>query len=163
MGVNKYLPHIHVLPEDEANRQLANGFVLGLSGFANRIQIMPNAGGWRKVLYDFRNNYRDDMSRYQARNIVLMVDFDNDGDRLATILNDIPEYLFDRVFVLGVRSEPEELKAAGLGSLEEVGVRLAKECKEEATTTWNHDLLANNASELRRMAPILKPILFPAG
>jgi hypothetical protein len=28
MSVNKYHPHVLVLPEDDANRQLANGFLL---------------------------------------------------------------------------------------------------------------------------------------
>jgi hypothetical protein len=28
--VNRYLPHVLVLPEDDANRQIANGFVLDL-------------------------------------------------------------------------------------------------------------------------------------
>ncbi len=27
MSNNKYLPHIHVLTEDDANRQIANGFI----------------------------------------------------------------------------------------------------------------------------------------
>jgi len=30
MSVNGHLPHVLVLPEDDANRQLANGFVLDL-------------------------------------------------------------------------------------------------------------------------------------
>lgn len=29
MSINKFRPHIHVLPEDEANRQIATGFLLG--------------------------------------------------------------------------------------------------------------------------------------
>jgi hypothetical protein len=28
MRINKYKPHILVLPEDDANRQIANGFIL---------------------------------------------------------------------------------------------------------------------------------------
>jgi hypothetical protein len=31
MSVNKYLPHVLVLPEDDANRQMANGFFLDQS------------------------------------------------------------------------------------------------------------------------------------
>jgi hypothetical protein len=28
MAVNRYKPHIYVVPEDDANRQIANGFLL---------------------------------------------------------------------------------------------------------------------------------------
>jgi len=31
MAVNKYLQHILVIPEDEADRQLANGFLMDQS------------------------------------------------------------------------------------------------------------------------------------
>ena len=51
--MNKQVPHVFVLPEDDANRQLANGFVLdgGLDG--RRIQILEEAGGWMEVLNRF--------------------------------------------------------------------------------------------------------------
>ena len=43
MSVNKFRQHVFVLPEDDANRQLANGFLLDLS--VRQVQILPEAGG----------------------------------------------------------------------------------------------------------------------
>ena len=40
MSVNKYLPHVLVLPEDDANRQLANGFLLDPNLLDRRIQLL---------------------------------------------------------------------------------------------------------------------------
>ncbi len=51
MGVNKNSPHVYVLPEDDANRQLANGFWQGLDWKRQRqMYVLPVAGGWREVL-----------------------------------------------------------------------------------------------------------------
>jgi hypothetical protein len=44
MSVNKYQPHILVLPEDDANRQLANGFVLDQSVATRNIQVLEEVG-----------------------------------------------------------------------------------------------------------------------
>jgi hypothetical protein len=35
--MNRYQPHVFVLPEDDANRQLANGFLLDESLIVRRI------------------------------------------------------------------------------------------------------------------------------
>jgi hypothetical protein len=43
--INKYQPHVIVLPEDDANRQIGNGFLQVPSLQARRIQILPEAGG----------------------------------------------------------------------------------------------------------------------
>lgn len=55
MRLNKYRPHLLVLPEDDANRQIANGFILHPNVNSRAIQVLPPSGGWRKVLEDFRN------------------------------------------------------------------------------------------------------------
>lgn len=47
--VNRNLPHVPVLPEDDANRQMVNGFLVELS-VPRQIQRLEEAGGWRKVL-----------------------------------------------------------------------------------------------------------------
>lgn len=45
MSVNRYQPHVLVLPEDDANRQLANGFVLDLDATVlTRIQVLEEVG-----------------------------------------------------------------------------------------------------------------------
>jgi hypothetical protein len=73
----------------------------------------------------------------------------------------IPERLADRVFILGALSEPEALKA-NLGSYETIGLKMARDCREETNTTWGHDLLRHNASELDRLRERVRPILFPS-
>ena len=72
----------------------------------------------------------------------------------------IPERLTGRVFILGAWSEPEALKAAGLGSYETIGRAIAKDCREQTDTTWQHDLLRHNASEINRLRQDVRPILF---
>lgn len=47
MSVNKYKPHVLVLPEDDANRQLANGFLLGLE---QPVPTRQSVWRWRKIV-----------------------------------------------------------------------------------------------------------------
>lgn len=46
MSVNRHLPHVLVLPEDDANRQIANGFLLHHAIGNRKIQVLEEAGGW---------------------------------------------------------------------------------------------------------------------
>jgi hypothetical protein len=56
--INRYQPHILVLPEDDANSQLANGFLLELDQSAlTKIQVLPEASGWRVVLNSFESDH----------------------------------------------------------------------------------------------------------
>jgi hypothetical protein len=48
MSVNKYEDHVLVLPEDDANRQIANGFILNSNVKERAIQVLPIADGWDK-------------------------------------------------------------------------------------------------------------------
>jgi hypothetical protein len=43
--MNKYKSHILILPEDDANREIANGFNLNENLDDRSIQILPSAGG----------------------------------------------------------------------------------------------------------------------
>jgi hypothetical protein len=58
MSVNKNRPHIFVLPEDDANRQLANGFFLDHSLWNRRrsFQVLAEAGGWGRVSECFQSD-----------------------------------------------------------------------------------------------------------
>jgi hypothetical protein len=156
---NKYLPHLMVLPEDDANRQLAGGFVLGVR-HDRRIRVLPEAGGWSVVLDRFLSDYVSEMRKYYERHMVLLLDFDERDNRPDQIRAQIPDDLTDRVFILGVQSEPEALKRAGLGSLEHIGARLAIECREGKREIWAHDLLKINASELDRLQQVVRGFLF---
>jgi hypothetical protein len=66
------------------------------------------------------------------------------------------------VFILGTSSEAEALKQAGLGSFEEIGLAMAKDCREGTDTLWRHPLLRHNAPELERLLQHVRPILFPS-
>jgi hypothetical protein len=156
---NRILPHLLVLPEDDANRQLANGFVLGVR-HERRIQVLVEAGGWSVVLERFQSEHINAMRKYHERRMVLLLDFDERDNRPDQIKAQIPDDLKDRVFILGVQSEPEALKRAGLGSLEVIGSRLASECREGKREMWAHDLLKINASELDRLQQIVCGFLF---
>jgi len=100
------------------------------------------------------------MRRFDQRVVILLIDFDNREDRLAEVKKAIPEDLYDRVFILGAKGEPEDLKRANLGSFEQIGKLLAKDCVEDVNATWSHDLLRHNEEELLRMRNVVRPILF---
>ena len=160
MSANKFRPHVLVLPEDDANNDIANGFLLHVALDSRAIQVLPCAGGWAKVRDAFLSDHVAEMRRYPQRHMVLLVDFDDNSDRFDQMTGDIPGDLAERVYVIGVWSEPEELRRVGLGSKEDVGCKLASECYDETRNVWNHDLLSHNANELNRMTTPLRPILF---
>jgi hypothetical protein len=160
VGVNKDRPHIFVLPEDDANRQLANGFHLHVAWDKYRqMQVLKPAGGWTEVLKSFMSEHVTEMGRNPNRFIVLLIDFDDSPTRLERVQEIIPEHLADRVFVLGTRTNPEALRAE-LGPYETIGEALADDCRNETNATWTHKLLQHNATELDRLREHIRPLLF---
>ncbi len=160
MSVNKYLPHVYVLPEDDANRQVANGFFLDERLRQRQLYVLEEAGGWNEVLERFCSIHAAEMERVPGRFMVLLIDFDNKIDRLQSSRDRIPTHLRDRVFILGVLSEPEDLKH-DLGSFETIGLALAKDCREETNATWGHRLLRHNGGEADRLRVQVRQVLFP--
>jgi hypothetical protein len=161
LSPNKELPHVLVLPEDRANRELATAFQLGLDhAHLRKIQILPEAAGWNQVLEEFENDHVAGMEQYKSRFMVLIIDFDNKADRLAMVKNRIPPQLLDRVFILGARGEAEDLKRALAANYEKIGSELANDCRAGATTTWSSNGLENNSGELQRLIASVRPILF---
>lgn len=147
-----------VLPEDDANRQLAVGFVLDISPQrSGQIKILPVAGGWTKVRDGFLSNEVRGMETYPQRHMVLLIDFDKSPTRLADVTKGVPEHLRARVFILGVWSEPEDLKSV---SKEKIGKALAQDCRDETALAWNHELLRHNEDERGRLRLCVRPILF---
>lgn len=52
MAVNKYIPHLYIIPEDDANRQMAIGFEKDDRIRGNAFQIVAPAGGcWKETPY----------------------------------------------------------------------------------------------------------------
>jgi hypothetical protein len=159
--VNKYQPHVMVLPEDDANRQLANGFLLDpeLALRGRRMQVLEPVGGWGQVIERFTTDHVASMDRYAERLMVLLIDFDGQDNRLDHVKSLIPDHLKDRVFIIGAWTEPEDLKAQ-LGSYEEIGKALAQDCRDNTDRTWGCDMLQHNADELERLRRYVHPILF---
>ena len=161
MSVNKYRPHILVLPEDQANHDIANGFLLYQLHDPRAIDVLPPVRGWSHVRDEFAETHITEMRKHSLRHMILVVDFDGQDDRLNSVQKVIPADLADRVFVVGVWSEPEALRAATGCSLEKLGSKLAMECCDGSTAVWNHELLRHNAPEVARMTARLRPFLFP--
>jgi hypothetical protein len=160
MSVNDALPHIFVLPEDDADRQLANGFLLEVDYTRQRqMQVLPVARGWHNVLRLFSSEHVPKMNINPNRHIVLLIDFDGRRERLEDVKAEIPSNLADRVFVLGPLSNPEHLKQV-LGPLETIGSKLAQDCRDETDDTWGHELLQHNAIELSRLRNPIRRMLF---
>ncbi len=165
---NPYKSHVVVLPEDRANEEIVNGFNNFLDLYSRAIQIERPAGGWEKVVDKFKEDHVSLMRKFPKRMMVLLIDFDLREDRLTYVKDEIPEALQDRVFILGVLSEPDDLKrikkrfeSIGTGKLEEIGETLAKDCSNDNTNgLWEHDLLKHNKDELDRMILSVKPFLF---
>lgn len=74
--MNRYKPHVLVVPEDDANRQLANGFLQNPALNLRAIQVLPPAGGWVKVLNNLLNDYRAMLGEFPECHLVLLIDFD---------------------------------------------------------------------------------------
>ena len=159
MSVNKYHSHIFVLPEDDANRQLAVGFVLECSTNTRQVYVLPVADGWTDVLRRFNSDHIHQMRNVAQRFMILLIDFDREPDRLNRARAEIPEDLIARVFILGAWTEPEDLRT-DLGFPEEIGRALARDCRDGTDLAWGHRLLQHNTGEIERLRSQLRPILF---
>ncbi|TKD09531.1 hypothetical protein [Polyangium fumosum] len=147
MSVNKHKPHWLILPEDDANRQIATGFELSVPN----IQVLRVANGWGNVRDSFKREHNRQMQKYPERLMVLLVDFDNQADRRADVTSEVLDSFRDRVFVLGSYVHPEKLKSALGMSYEKIGKVLARECVEGTGETWGHPLLRHNRRDLLRI------------
>ncbi|MBE9197820.1 MULTISPECIES: hypothetical protein [unclassified Nodularia (in: cyanobacteria)] len=160
MSINKNKPHLFILPEDDDNKDIANGFLLDLNLNHRAIQVLPVAGGWMKVVDKFKNDHIKPMRDYPHRNIVLIIDFDGSKDRFSYVENFIPDDIKNRVFILGVKLEPKDLRRDTQKTCEAIGEALAKDCAENKNELWGHPLLIHNHTELERMIVSVKPFLF---
>lgn len=156
--MNNFKDHLLIVPEDDANRELAIGFLLGLPHGVNA-QVQRSAGGW-SAARDELNNLAASMRDRPKRRVLILVDFDGEGARRDEVLRDLPDELRERVFLLGVWSNPERLQSAlGHRRREEIGRALAAECLSAQHSLWTHDLLRHNADELLRLREHVLPFL----
>jgi hypothetical protein len=159
--MNRYAPHVYVIPEDRADQQIAVGFVNHHSVKDTLIKVMPVAGGWRNVLKTFQDEYILTMRNYPQAHVVMLIDFDGHiEERRAEFEQAIPDDLKVRVFVVGSKDNPETLKKAMKINFEEIGKSLANDCDAGTAEHWIHDQLRHNEVELQRLVQTVRPILF---
>ena len=156
MTVNRYKPHLLIVPEDDANKDLALGFFRGAWDIkARSFYVEDVAGGWGSAR-DRLGSLCEKMKQDRFRHVLVLVDFDQSATRREEVLRDVPEECRDRVYVLGVWSEPEALQAAlGHASREKIGEALARECEDGTDAHWSHELLSHNAAEVARLRPLI--------
>ena len=58
------------------------------------------------------NDYAPEMRKFPQRMIILLIDFDEDENRLSYVKSQIPEDIKERVFIVGAQSNPENLRKA---------------------------------------------------
>ena len=107
MSKSKYREQVWVLPEDDANRQIAQGFTLEAAVKERNIHVLPPAGGWTAIRDGFEREHNRELLKYPECLVVLLVDFDEKGEeRRENVLSGVSAGLKDRVFVLGARDGP---------------------------------------------------------
>jgi hypothetical protein len=160
MSVNKYKPHVFVIPEDDADRQIADGFELH-PRVTRQLQVVEPAGGWARVVDTFKTEYVPLLQHNARTHVVMIVDFDGDpAGRRSQVEAEIPEELRARVFVIGPRDTPESLRQSIGKGYEDIGRALADDCDGDGRKTWDHELLRHNEVDRLRLFQTVKPFLF---
>jgi len=160
MSPNDERPHVLILPEDDANRQLAVGFEMCFRVKRRTLQVLPVAKGWSKALRKLNNDLIPTLKNIPDRHIVVLIDCDGKPERIKTALGGIPEDVKDRVFIFGTQSEPENLKKQMRKSLEQIGQDFAHECAGVEGKLWQHEEIEHNGPELKRAKKKLNDFLF---
>lgn len=152
MSANKYLPHLLVIPEDDANRDIVTGFRNHHSVKSWQIQVENVAGGWKKAADTFVEEYAKPMKeKFEMRHVLILIDFDERENRFEYVRNMIPEDLRNRVFIMGYQDEPERVRAATGLTKEKLGEALAEACASGTDGLWANEILVHNRPELQRM------------
>lgn len=157
MSTNNYRPHLLIIPEDAANVDLALGVSLSANVKRHRITIERAAGGYLKALEKYKADIDASMRQFTQRLVVLLIDFDGEHDRFATMMERLPPEHKNRVFILGVFKEPEDLKRAfHYKTLENLGGAMLDGCPKQMSAIWQHELLKHNQEELLRLKQEIK-------
>ena len=161
MSANLYKPHLQVLLEDDANRQIALGFINHHAINSRQMPLDRVCGGWREALKRFREEEVPLLRKYPERRVLIVIDFDGQRDRFEEALSHIPEDrdVRERVYVLGCLDEPERLAVAHGCGKERIGELLAEDCAHDRQDFWNHPMLAHNAGERRRLWATVRQFL----
>ncbi len=159
MGLNKHKPGLYVIPEDDADRQIANGFLEDFR-VQNAFQVMPPAQGREKVLSQIIEVYVPILQKYKQLKVIGVLDFDGRKDRYEQKLQEIPNGVRERVFLLGTLNNPEKLKASAGLHFESLGEKLAQECCDANFELWNNEQLVFLKDEVLRAKEELWTVLF---
>jgi len=167
MICNPYQNHLLILSEDNAYKDMANGFAGHFAVDGDKINIVKPAGGVQKLLALFLQTYAAGLLKYQNRHVLLLFDLDgNPNHHLKTIIfNQIPNDIKSRVFFLCGLNEAEDIKRdLGSGKIEDIGERLAESCHDHSyngpETPWRCSQLAHNRAELKRLAEAVRHFIF---
>ena len=79
MSANKYTHHLIVIPEDQAVRDIVNGFSTCLDANEKQFSVYDLARGWergKETLLELSKGY---MRKYSNSYAVLIVDFDGNA------------------------------------------------------------------------------------
>lgn len=163
MSANNFRPHLLVLPEDDANRQMLLGFRNHHAVNSRQMPVQNVARGWLNARDSILDEHIGLMRKYPERHVLLVVDFDDHPNRREEIMSQIPEDLLERFYVLGCSDEPERLTSSLGINFEAVGESLALDCVHNTNDTWSHSMLIHNASELERLRANVKSFLFSQG
>jgi hypothetical protein len=163
MSPNRHQDHVIIIPEDDADRQIANGFCSSyqLGTRSRRVQVVNETGGWLNAEATLHRTYVPHLQKFNNSRVVLVIDFDSTPARGVEILERVPGDLRDRVFVIGSLTDPQDLARSFKKSFEEIGRDIADQCADGTTQSlWDHDLLEHNQTEVERLSKNVRPFLF---
>jgi len=163
VSVNNYIPHLLVLPADDANRQILVGFRKHVAVDSRQMPVERVANGWRRVVETLLSEHIGPMRRFPHRHLLLVIDFDQHPERREEILERVPDDLRERVYVVGSLDEPERLISSMRTNAEKLGSDLAEDCARGTDEHWRHNMLAHNDAELNRLRTNVRHFLFPDG
>lgn len=160
-SVNRFESHVFIIPEDDADRQIARGFMLHACVDQRRARVVEPAGGWARVLDVFVEEYVRLLNENQHTHVVMLIDFDGNPDsRRAKFDAIIPEEARSRAFVIGPHDKPETLRKSLGKGYEDIGRALADDCAGDRTDTWDHEQLRHNESDRVRLYATVRDFLF---
>jgi len=159
VSINNNTPHLIVLAEDDAVREVMLGFLLDVQVLEYQVKVLRPAGGWRKTFQQFVSNYQPTMNTFEHRHVLILIDCDGDVERIPRLMNDVDAAVRDRVFILGSRDEVEDLSRELRCDKETIGKRLARDCVEGNDECWNNTQLVHNSGEVRRLTVAVLPFL----
>ena len=160
MSVNKYQPHVYVIPEDRANEQIANGFLLH-DQVTKQIQVLPCADGWPGVIEKFRIEYIPHLTTYKHGYVIALIDCDNKYESRMDRFNEaVPDELKNRAFMIGAKETPEALRKTLGQRWEDIGLSLAEDCYKGTSAVWGHDHLKHNEAHRLRLVDSVRSIVF---